>query len=67
MLQVDVVTADGDVVPQQVFLKKGVTILNSATGKAVDASKLTVGMSILAAGTETGGIFETNSVMILGK
>lgn len=67
MLQVDVVTADGTVVPQQVFLKKGVTILNSATGKSVDASKLTVGMSILAAGTETGGIFETNSVMILGK
>ncbi len=67
MIQVDVVSPDGDVVSQQVFLKKGVTILNSATGKAVDASKLTVGMNILAAGTESGGIFETNSVMILSK
>lgn len=65
MIQVSAELDNGDVTPQQVFLKKNATILDSSNGKKLNMSDLKVGMNILAAGSESGGIFETNSVMVL--
>lgn len=65
MIQVNAELDNGEVVPQQVFLKKNATIIDSANGKKLSITNLEIGMHILAAGTESGGIFETNSVMVL--
>ena len=65
MIQVSAELDNGEVVPQQVFLKKNATIIDSANGKKLSISNLEIGMHILAAGSESGGIFETNSVMVL--
>ncbi len=65
MIQVSAELNNGDITPQQVFLKKNATILDSSNGKKLSMNDLKVGMNILAAGSESGGIFETYSVMVI--
>lgn len=65
MIQVNTTAATGEALITQVFLKKGATIMNSSTGKTLSINNLAVGMTVMAAGTETGGIFETSSVMVV--
>ncbi len=65
MIQVNTSATSGEIAITQVFLKKGATIMNASTGRTFSISNLEVGMTIMAAGTESGGIFETSSVMVV--
>lgn len=65
MIQVNTSATSGEIAITQVFLKKGATIMNSSTGRTFSINNLEVGMTVMAAGTESGGIFETSSVMVV--
>ena len=67
MICVSHVTAAGNAVETQVFVKDSAKILDSNDGKMKYLKNLEVGQNVTVAGSENMGVFEATSIMILAN
>ena len=64
-INLEVIDASGNVTTQQVFVKKGASIIGSTSASRKTLSDIDVGDSLMITGEVKMGAFEANTVILL--
>lgn len=67
MLKIEYVDTTGTTIEKQIFVKSNAKVVDSNNSKVKSISNLEVGMNIAVTGTETLGIYEASTIMVLAS